>query len=88
MNRCGLFLPCLIELLEVLLSGRLASLILKLLGLLLALLLYLRQVLVVFICQALHLPFVYLGLLPLGQTGHKTVLIVHPTMDFLGPCGS
>ena len=76
MNRSGFFLSCLIELLQVLLSGRLACLIFKFLGLLFALLLYLRQVLVVFICQALHLPFVNLGLLPLSQAGHQTLLAI------------
>ena len=62
-------------------SGSLACLIFKLLGLLFTLLLDFGQVLVVFICQPLHLPFINLGLLPLGQTVHQTLLVV--TRGFL-----
>jgi hypothetical protein len=85
LNRSGFLLPRLIELLQVLLSGSLARLIFKLLGLLFTLLLDFGQVLVVFIGQPLHLPFIDLGLLPLGQTVHQTLLVV--SWGFLRACG-
>ena len=66
-------------------SGSLACLIFKLLGLLFTLLLDFGQVLVVFIGQPLHLPFINLRLLPLGQTVHQTLLVV--PWSFLRTCG-